>query len=153
MPSPAGNPHSSFGGVSPPPTAEEVMNANPNAAAMQQAPANRLASFGKFWQGMTSSQQEDPSPQDPPAKLTPRPSTVSPPNHTSHCLTTPVFCLYICRAVCVFGCNEYWVHLTVFDGVHYVLDVTEPKLVGSRSCVVLLRSVHRLGTQCARVRC
>ncbi|KAL3134912.1 hypothetical protein ABBQ32_007876 [Trebouxia sp. C0010 RCD-2024] len=71
----SGNPHSSFGGVPPPPTAEEVMNANPSTAAMQPAPANRLATFGKFWQGMTSSQQEDPPSQDPPAKLTPRPST------------------------------------------------------------------------------
>jgi len=56
-----GNPHSLFGAAPPAPTAEEVLNANPDdGASSQPPPTNKLASFGKFWQGMTSgSQQED----------------------------------------------------------------------------------------------
>lgn len=55
-----GNPHQSFGTAPAPPTAEEVMNANPDGpTASQPPPVNKLASFGKFWQGMTQGSQDD----------------------------------------------------------------------------------------------
>ena len=57
----AGNPHQSFGTAPPPPTAEEVMNANPETSVTQPASANKLASFGKFWQGMTAGSQDEGS--------------------------------------------------------------------------------------------
>ncbi|KAL0043362.1 hypothetical protein WJX79_002614 [Trebouxia sp. C0005] len=56
-----GNPHQSFGTAPPPPTAEEVMNANPENSVTQPPSANKLASFGKFWQGMTSGSQDEGS--------------------------------------------------------------------------------------------
>ncbi|DBA73285.1 hypothetical protein WJX77_003623 [Trebouxia sp. C0004] len=56
-----GNPHHFFGTAPPPPTAEEVMNANPETTMTQPPSANKLASFGKFWQGMTSGSQDDGS--------------------------------------------------------------------------------------------
>lgn len=77
------------------------MNANPSTAAMQPAPANRLATFGKFWQGMTSSQQEDPPSQDPPAKLTPRPSTVSSPRPYFHTASLALYYLHAWLCVCL----------------------------------------------------
>lgn len=56
-----GNPHQSFGTAPPPPTAEEVMNANPETTATQPPSASKLASFGKFWQGVTAGSQDDGS--------------------------------------------------------------------------------------------
>ncbi len=37
------------------------MNANPETTVTQPPSANKLASFGKFWQGMTSGSQDDSS--------------------------------------------------------------------------------------------
>lgn len=37
------------------------MNANPETSVNQLASANKLASFGKFWQGMTAGSQDDGS--------------------------------------------------------------------------------------------
>ena len=95
----AGNPHSLFGTVPPPPTAEEVLNANPTAAP-QPTPVNKLASFGKFWQGMTSGQPEDASA----AKPSPRPSSVS-----------AAFTLASCRADSRNSCNCDMAHDVASD--------------------------------------
>jgi len=37
------------------------MNANPETSVNQPASANKLASFGKFWQGMTAGSQDEGS--------------------------------------------------------------------------------------------
>ncbi len=37
------------------------MNANPETSVNQPASANKLASFGKFWQGMTAGSQDESS--------------------------------------------------------------------------------------------
>lgn len=111
------------------------MNANPSTAAMQPAPGNRLATFGKFWQGMTSSQQEDPSSQDPPAKLTPRPSTVSSPFIHSLCFMLPLPWLCI---TCISGCVSAYmmaVYGCTSDRVQCIVEMLEPSLVNTISQV------------------
>ena len=56
----AANPHASFGTAPQPPTAEEVMAANPDDGTTKQlSSSSKLASFGKFWQGIGSGSQDD----------------------------------------------------------------------------------------------